>query len=96
MENSEHKTAEQLAEDYAFQVPYDGTKTFYNDDKYKGFIAGWKACELYSAQQVAEATKEGEKETQDDLWDDARELLGVSEPIILIEELKKRFTLIRK
>lgn len=31
------------ADDYGFQVPYDGTKKFYDDSKVKGYIAGAKS-----------------------------------------------------
>jgi hypothetical protein len=37
---SETSKYEEAAEKYAFRVPYDGTDNFYNDDRYKAFLAG--------------------------------------------------------
>lgn len=34
------KIIDEKADKYAFQIPYNGTNNFYNDDKLKGFIDG--------------------------------------------------------
>lgn len=38
------KYRDDKADYYGFQVPYDGTKDFYNKDKVKGFQDGFDTC----------------------------------------------------
>jgi len=61
------KSAEELvddllnrAEEYGFQVPYDGSNKFYDDERLWRFIREEtpKVLELYAAQKVDEALRE--------------------------------------
>lgn len=42
------------ADDYGFQVPYDGTKKFYDDSAVKGYIAGAKSERNKTIDEVIE------------------------------------------
>lgn len=48
------------ADKFAFQVPYNGTNEFYNQDEYNGYTAGAKvwAEKYWQEKQSAEALKE--------------------------------------
>ncbi len=52
MENKE--TLEEAADNYGFQVPYNGTNDFYDMTKVKYFIAGakWQQERMYSEEEV--------------------------------------------
>jgi len=60
------------AEEYAFRVPYDGSKDFYNEDRLKGYQDGaspyalkWQQAEEKAAKLLNALKKivdEGEKE----------------------------------
>lgn len=54
---------DKASDDYAFQVPYDGTQEFYNNDKLNGFIAGANFAKEYFESENA-ALKERVAELQ--------------------------------
>lgn len=50
----------QKVDDYAFQVPYDGSNNFYNKEKHKHFRAGaeWVYDQLQKENEELKASKE--------------------------------------
>lgn len=50
----------ELADAYAFRVPYDGSNKFYDDDAYRHFDAGANAGYSLSQDQIGELKKEND------------------------------------
>ena len=84
--------AEKRADDYGFQVPYDGSNSFYDKEKIKHYLAGYN--------QALEDNKE-KKYTEDDLrkaidiaqkesWDEGGYLGKEHEPDEIIQTLQPK------
>jgi hypothetical protein len=89
---SETSKYEEAAEKYAFRVPYDGTDNFYNDDRYKAFLAGAEHASksLQQFKLAIEIKKEAHNEAIDKAIKVITDTWGGKCPIVKVtEELEK-------